>query len=105
MHPSSTPLRTGGDKITGLASVTAISFSLTFVGVSLALLTGLLPDRVARLGASIDMGVLLLFLPLCALAFAMVAEVIRAARKGPLRSSAPPRMRPLSGWRPGPGEG
>lgn len=96
--PSSVP--TGADKATGLASVTAISFSLTFVGVSLALLAGLLPERVANLGASIDVGVLLLFLPLCALAFAISVEVVRAAHKGPLRSSAPPRTRPLSGRRP-----
>lgn len=100
MQSSPTILRTGTDKTTGLASVTAISFSLTFVAVSVALLAGLLPERVTNLGASIDVGVLLLFLPLCALAFALSVEVVRAARKGPLRSSAPPRTRPLSGWRP-----
>ncbi|HEV7275133.1 MAG TPA: hypothetical protein VGN80_02490 [Devosiaceae bacterium] len=100
MQSSPSTLPTGRDRATGLASVTAISFSLTFVGVSLALLAGLLPERVANIGASIDVGVLLLFLPLCALAFAISVEVVRAARKGPLRYSAPPRARPLSGWRP-----
>lgn len=105
MQSSPSIPQTRADRAAGLASVTAISFSLTFVGVSLALLAGVLPERVAQFGASIDVGVLLLFLPLCALAFAISIEVVRAARKGTLRSGAPPRMRPLSGWRPGPGEG
>ncbi len=104
MHSSPSRMRTGADKAIRLTSVTAISFSLTFVGVGVALLAGLLPERVSTLGNSIDVGVLLLFVPLCALVFAMVAEVLRAVVKGPLRSIAPPRMRPLSGWRPGHGE-
>jgi uncharacterized membrane protein len=104
MRSSPSTIRTGADKAIRLTSVTAISFSLTFVGVGVALLAGLLPERVSTLGENLDVGVLLLFLPLCALVFAMIAEVLRAAVKGPLRSVAPPRMRPLSGWRPEPGE-
>ena len=104
MQPSPS-IRTGVDKAAQMTSVTAISFSLTFVGVSLALLAGVLPARVVAFGEGLDAGVLLLFLPLCALAFAIVAEVLRAAVKGPLRIGAPPRTRPLSGWRPGPGDG
>lgn len=104
MPSSPSGIRTGADKAIRLTSVTAISFSLTFVGVGVALLAGLLPERVSTLGNSIDVGVLLLFVPLCALIFAMVAEVLRAAVTRPLRSIAPPRMPPLSGWRPGHGE-
>ena len=62
-----------------LAMITAISFSLTFAGVSIALLAGLLPTRFASLSMPVDMGVVLLTVPLCALILAMVAEVLRAA--------------------------
>lgn len=102
MPTSPSSVRAGADKAVRLTSVTAISFSLTFVGVGVALLAGLLPEQLSALGNNIDVGVLLLFLPLCALAVAITAEVLRAALKGPLRSGAPPRMRPLSGWRPEP---
>lgn len=97
--------KTGADKATSLTSVTAISFSLTFVTVSIALLAGLLPARVTTLGGTVDTGVVLLFLPLCALAFAIIAEVLRAVMKGQLRSGTGRRIRPLSRWRPGHGEG
>ena len=77
-------------------TVAAISFSLTFVGVSLALLSGLLPPRVSSLGGSVDTAVVLLFVPLCALVFTIVAEVFRATLAG-----ARPSPAPLGGWRPG----
>lgn len=97
MQSSPPSNRTGADKAVRLTSVTAISFSLTFLGVGMALVAGLLPERLGWLARDLDVGVLLLFLPLCALVFAIVAEVVRAALRGPLRSGAPPRMRPLSG--------
>ena len=98
-------LKTGADKAARLTSVTAISFSLTFVGVSIALLAGFLPARVATLGGTVDTGVVLLFVPLCALARAIIAAVLRAVMKGQLRSGSTRRIRPLSQWRPGHGEG
>ena len=104
MQTSTSGRRAGADRAASLTSVTAISFSLTFVGVSVALRAGLLPAQVTALSAGVDVGVLLLFLPLCALAFAIIAEVVRAAVKGPLRVGAPPRIRPLSGSRPRPEE-
>ena len=102
---TSPSFKTGEDKAARLTSVTAISFSLTFVAVSLALLAGLLPARVATLGGTVDTGVVLLFLPLCALALALIAEVLRAVVKGQLLSGSVRRAPPLSRWRPGNGEG
>ena len=92
-------------KVVDLTTVTAISFSLTFVGVSLMLLAGVMPPSFAALEAPVDIGVLLLIVPLCALVLAMMAEVLRAAIKGtpPRRTSR--NASALSDWRPGHGEG
>lgn len=94
----SSKLGMNADRAAGLTSVTAISFSLTFVAVSLVLLAGLLPAQLTTLGGSVDTAVVLLFLPLCALAFAIIAEVVRAATHGPLRSAPARRTQPLSEW-------
>lgn len=89
----------------GMTSIAAISFSLTFVAGSVALLTGVMPPAVAGVNAPVDLGVLLLMVPLCALVLTILAEVFRAAISG-LPRVAPPRLTPaLSDWRPGRGEG
>lgn len=87
-----------------LVSASVISFSLTFVGVSLAILAGYLPAQQALLNGKIDAEVVLLFVPLCALVFAIVAEVLRVAISGPVRPMAR-RSPSLSEWKPGHGEG
>ena len=88
-----------------LATVVAISFSLTFVGVSVALLMGVLPASVASIQPPVDLGVLMLMVPLCALFFTMLAEVLLAAIRGLPRIRAPRPTPALSAWRPGHGEG
>jgi hypothetical protein len=88
-----------------LATITAISFSLTFVGVSIALLFGVLPPAFASIQPPVDLGVVMLMVPLCALVFTMLAEVLRAAIKGLPRIRAPRPTPALSTWRPGHGEG
>ena len=90
-----------------LSAATAISFSLTFVGVIIALLAGFLPRNFALLeiDAQVDTGVMLLFVPLCALVLAILAEVLRAAMRGPVRPQVPRLRRPLSNWQSGPGKG
>lgn len=98
-----TTLRAGAGRHS-LASAAIISFSLTFVGVGLAVLAGYLPAHQVVLQGHVDVEVLLLFVPLCALVFAIVAEVLRSAASGQLRSGARPPMTPLS-WTPGRGEG
>jgi hypothetical protein len=92
-------------KIVDLTTVTAISFSLTFVGVSLMLLAGVMPASFASLTAPVDIGVLLLIVPLCALVLAMTVEVLRAAIKGSPPRRAQRTATSLSEWRPGHGEG
>lgn len=87
-----------------LVSASIISFSLTFVGVSLAVLAGYVPAQQALLNSKIDAEVVLLFVPLCALVFAIVAEVLRIAVSGPVRPVVR-RSSPLSEWKPGHGEG
>lgn len=102
--PSS--IRTDGKRRRrNLISASIISFSLTFVVVSLAALAGYLPVKDTLLSARFDIEVVLLLVPLCALVFAIVAEVLRIAAKGPLRSTVPRHMAPLSNWKPGHGEG
>lgn len=104
-EPSSTIQTKGKRSSRSLLSASIISFSLTFVGVSLAVLAGYLPAQQALLTGQLDAEVVLLFVPLCALVFAIVAEVLRIAAKGPLRSTPVRRMTPLSDWKPGHGEG
>ena len=82
-----------------------ISFSLTFVGVGLAVLAGYLPAQQALLTGKLDPEVVLLFVPLAALVFAIVAEAIRITVKGPLLPASGRRTDALSDWKPGHGEG
>lgn len=103
-EPSQT-IQTEGKRSRSLMSASIISFSLTFVGVSLAVLAGYVPAQQALLAGKLDAEVVLLFVPLCALVFAIVAEVLRIAAKGPVRSTGTRRTAPLSNWKPGHGEG
>ena len=90
---------------TSLLAITAISFSLTFVGVSVALLAGVLPPSFAAVQPPVDLGVVLLIVPLLALVFAMMAEALRAAMKGTPRPHVHRAVVALNTWRPGHGEG
>lgn len=105
IEPASSPAAKAKDLRRNLVSSSVISFSLTFVGVGLAVLAGYLPARQALLTGKIDAEVALLFVPLCALVFAIVAEVLRIAATGPIRSGTTRRAPPLGGWKPGQGEG
>lgn len=88
-----------------LYSAALISFSLTFVGAGLAVLAGYLPTQLALLDGRIDAEVVLLFVPLAALVFAIVAEAARISFRGTPRAGAPRRASPLGDWTPGHGEG
>lgn len=87
------------------STATAIAFSLTFVGGSVALLFGLLPARALVMAGGIDTAVVLLFVPLCALLFAIVAEVLRSSLKGKGHPAPARAVGRLTDWRPGHGEG
>jgi hypothetical protein len=88
-----------------VTSVTAISFSLTFVLMSIALVVGLLPPDMASLTMPVDLGVLLLIVPLSALVLAIMAEALRIVVRGVPVHRAPRTVTALSDWRPGRGEG
>jgi hypothetical protein len=65
----------------------AIGFSLTFVAAGIAMLVGLLPQGIVVGRSQIDAGVILLFAPLCALTFAILAEAVRATLTGSFRNT------------------
>ena len=83
------------------ATIAAISFSFTFLAASLAFLAGLLPPAVTAPDLPVDIGVLLLAVPLFALVFAILGEAVRIAHGARLPKAAPHRPRAaLSGRRP-----
>lgn len=88
-----------------LASATSIAFSLAFFVGGLMLLVGVAPVSLDMLSPALDLGVLVLMVPLCALTLAIVVEVLRAAMSGPPRIEPPRLAAALSDWRPGHGEG
>lgn len=104
--PKTSGTRRAADGTWALASATSIAFSLAFFAGGLALLLGLVPMPIANWPASVDLGVLVLMVPLCALCLAIVVEVLRAAITSSLPKVQPPRLvAALSDWRPGHGEG
>ena len=88
-----------------LTSAAAISFSLTFVAGGIALLTGLLPQQLSTHIGEIDTGVVVLFVPLCALLLSVIFEVVRSVMRENMHDPAPRRTNPLDSWKPGMGEG
>lgn len=104
--PKPAARRKPGVPLSLVLSGATVGFAFVFAAVSVALLAGGLPKVLRGPQGEIDTGVLLLFLPLCALALGMVAEVVRAAFSQPVLSSRKAVTRqPLSEWKPGLGEG
>lgn len=89
-----------------LSAAAVIGFSLTLVGAGVAMLMGLVPQRTLPALDGVDATVFLLFVPLCALTLAILAEAVRSSLTGSFRPAAaranPSRLEP---WRPGEGEG
>lgn len=88
-----------------VSAVATITFALVFLGVIAAFALGALPSEALTFGGNVEAGVVLLFVPLCALIFAVLVEVIRSALTssfGPHQSRADG---PILNWRPGHGEG
>lgn len=83
----------------------AIAFSLTFVGAGIALLLGIIPPRTLINATEIETGVVLLFVPLCALILAILVEATRSTLRDGLQAPRPRQSNPLSAWKPGHGEG
>jgi len=88
-----------------LSSAALIGFSLTLVGAGIAMLAGLVPQRMLPALDGIDAAVLLLFVPLCALTLAILAEAVRTSFSGSFNRVALTRGNAFEPWRPGRGEG
>ncbi|MEO6395053.1 MAG: hypothetical protein ABIO40_04005 [Devosia sp.] len=85
-----------------LVTGAAVSFSLTLLAGSYAVLSGSVPLRINAI-ERVDIGAMLLFAPVCALVLALLFEATRLALKGPLEM-AEPRAIPID-WSPGHREG
>lgn len=88
-----------------LTAAAAISFSLTFVGAGIALLLGIIPSGTIVGASQVDTGVVVLFVPLCALLLAILVEVVRSTLRDGLSAPKPRQPNPLAAWKPGHGEG
>ncbi|MGV3651381.1 MAG: hypothetical protein ACO1OK_08145 [Devosia sp.] len=77
-----------------------ISFSLTIAAAGIGLLAGVLPAQIERLTPQIDTAVVLLFVPLCILVLAILAEAVRLSLRGPIRIREDRPLRTLSSWSP-----
>jgi hypothetical protein len=102
--PNRKPQRRRNTGANRLASTAVIGFSLTLVGAGVAMLLGLVPNRMLPALNGMDASVLLLFVPLCALTLAILAEAARTSFGNGFRRVARP-SNPLEPWRPGRGEG
>ena len=78
----------GSSAANRLTSTAIIGFSLTLVGAGVAMLLGLVPQRMLPALDGMDATVLLLFVPLCALTLAILFEA--AEPLFPAASAAPP---------------
>lgn len=91
---------------TRLSAAAVIAFSLTLVGAGVAMLFGLVPQRMLPAFDGIDATILLLFIPLCALTLAILAEAVRATFSGSIRPvEVRSHISRLEPWRPGENEG
>lgn len=101
--------KSSGRRSTGASRLSAaaiIGFSLTLVITGIAMLVGLVPQRMLPALDGIDASILLLFVPLCALTLAILAEAVRATMTGSFGPvAARSHENPLQPWRPGRGEG
>ena len=93
------------DPAGSMSAIATITFALVFLGVIAAFALGALPAEALTFGGNVEAGVVLLFVPLCALIFAVLVEVIRSALTSGFGAQQPRSDRPMLSWRPGHGEG
>jgi hypothetical protein len=76
---------------------------LVAVGALIALVAASAPAHAASFADTVDTGVIVLFVPLCALLIAIIAEVFRATLRGtPMRSED--QVRSITAWKAEHGE-
>jgi hypothetical protein len=91
-------------RVTAFTTATVVSFSLTLLAGSIAVLTNLVPLEALSFGERIDLGAMLFAAPLLALVLAVVFEASRIALS---RNALPEprRQQVVRGWTPGRREG
>ena len=90
-------------KAKAFTTTTIVSFSLTLLVASFAVLFGLVPLKSVSSGLRVDIGSLLFVTPVVALILAVCVEVIRVALKNP--ELPEPRRQQSVRWSPGRREG
>jgi uncharacterized membrane protein len=90
-------------KARAFTTATIVSFSLTLLCASVAILSGLVPLRSTNAGMRVDIGAFLFVMPVVALVLAVCFEVIRIALRSP-ELPEPRRVQTLR-WTSGPREG
>ena len=90
-------------KAKAFTTSTIVSFSLTLLVASFAVLFGLVPLKSVSNGLRIDIGALLFVMPVVALILAVCVEVIRVALRNP--ELPEPRRQQAVRWAPGRREG
>ena len=97
-----TKLPSKSRRTAALGTAAIVSFSLTLIGASVALLAGVVPVNL-NFGDRVDVGTLLFVAPILALVLAVVFEVTRIAFQS---SELPePRRQQVLAWTPGRREG
>jgi len=91
-------------RITAFTTATVVSFSLTLLAGSVAVLSNVVPLKMLSFGDRLDLGAMLFVAPVLALVLALVFETTRIALK---REPLPePRQRQVvRNWTPGRREG
>jgi hypothetical protein len=91
-------------RISAFTTATVVSFSLTLLAGSVAVLTNAIPLRFLSFGDRVDLGAMLFVAPVLALVLAVIFETTRIALK---RDPLPePRQRQVvRNWAPGRREG
>ena len=75
-----------------------LAFGLAFVAIAMAA-SRFLPQALPALPHQIDMGVIALFVPMCALVLAIVVQVLTMTLNGAVPEQNQPHARAISHWR------
>lgn len=101
---SNTPAPTKARRATAFTTATVISFSLTLLAGSVAVLMNVVPLRALSFGERLDFGAVLFIAPVLALVLAVIFEATRIAlKREPLPE--PRRRQVVRNWTPGRREG
>ena len=101
--PAAKPRKSATHRARAFTTATIISFSLTILAASIAILTGLVPLKPMSFAERVDVGSLLFVTPIMALVLAIVFEVARIALTRP--DLPEPRRQQAVRWSPGRREG